>query len=225
MCLLNGVSNLPLTSLDIMDSHHANKAAAWGAGKQRCLPLPSTRKDGAAGTTTPSSTCCCSTISQTKPPNPAKNYKISRDRLVLPQSPHSFLMAERKGKHFVIKKVKGRSLREVRLHWLEWDCLEESRSVMDIQTMPGCGWEPRCGLLGEALWGEMCCFWWFVTPQALENRQPGRMECIAWPGTLAEGATLLKLLKHAFSGWLGILPLPLPSVFRRGRQLGSQGIA
>lgn len=37
----------------------------------------------------------------------------------------------------VKKKVKEGVCKGTRLHWLEWDCPEDSRSVMSIQTMPG----------------------------------------------------------------------------------------
>ena len=55
-------------------------------------------------------------------------------------------------KCFVVKKeVKGGACGGVRLHWLEWDCLGESRSVMGNQTVPRGRGQPRCGLLGEVL--------------------------------------------------------------------------
>lgn len=58
-----------------------------------------------------------------------------------------------------------------------------------------------------------------MTPQASENGQPRGMECIGCPSMLAEGVKFsLKLLKHDFQAWIDILPIPLRSMFRRGRQ-------
>lgn len=112
------------------------RAGAWGTRKQRWLLLPSTRKDGAAGITTPSSSHHCRTISQSKPPDPAKTYKISRCHLFLPRSPE-FLDGEREGKHFVVKKkVKEGACGGARFCWLEWDCPEESRFVTGIEIVP-----------------------------------------------------------------------------------------
>lgn len=139
MCLLNGVSKLQLTLLDLMDPHHPPEEA-WSLGHQEAkvaaLAINQERW---------SSRQHLSFIH-----SPLQDYLsvqaswLSKELQNLQRSfvfamvPTEFLDWGREGKSFVVKKkVKEGVCKGIMLHWLEWDCPEESRSVMGIQTVPG----------------------------------------------------------------------------------------